>query len=298
MNSQLSRNINRGIKNFSVIGSGLMGAGIAQVGAQTGHNVVLYDISDAALDKARASIETSVKRVAKKMDQEKAEAFIADTLSRIEMTSSMETTGANAELIVEAVVENLGLKQKLFADLEAASSASCILATNTSSLPVSAIGADLKDKSKFGGLHFFNPVPMMKLLEVVKGDDTSDATFEAMLTWGQAMGKTTVKCIDTPGFIVNRLLVPYLMEAIRLVERGHASKEDVDIAMRLGAGYPMGPFALADYVGLDTNKFIMEGWHERMPEDPLFNPVESLNKLVDEGKLGRKTGEGFYNYKK
>ena len=127
------------------------------------------------------------------------------------------------------------------------------------------------------------------------------------------MGKTTVKCIDTPGFIVNRLLVPYLMEAIRLVERGHASKEDVgmyfrhikppvlnniDIAMRLGAGYPMGPFALADYVGLDTNKFIMEGWHERMPEDPLFNPVESLNKLVDEGKLGRKTGEGFYNYKK
>jgi 3-hydroxyacyl-CoA dehydrogenase len=227
MNSQLSRNINRGIKNFSVIGSGLMGAGIAQVGAQTGHNVVLYDISDAALDKARASIETSVKRVAKKMDQDKAESFIAETLSRIEMTSSMETTGANAELIVEAVVENLGLKQKLFADLEAASSATCILATNTSSLPVSAIGADLKDKSKFGGLHFFNPVPMMKLLEVVKGDDTSDATFEAMLTWGQAMGKTTVKCIDTPGFIVNRLLVPYLMEAIRLVERGHASKEDV-----------------------------------------------------------------------
>jgi len=275
-----------------------MGAGIAQVGAQTGHNVVLYDISDAALDKARASIETSVKRVAKKMDQDKAESFIAETLSRIEMTSSMETTGANAELIVEAVVENLGLKQKLFADLEAASSATCILATNTSSLPVSAIGADLKDKSKFGGLHFFNPVPMMKLLEVVKGDDTSDATFEAMLTWGQAMGKTTVKCIDTPGFIVNRLLVPYLMEAIRLVERGHASKEDVDIAMRLGAGYPMGPFALADYVGLDTNKFIMEGWHERMPEDPLFNPVESLNKLVDDGKLGRKTGEGFYNYKK
>jgi len=162
-----------------------MGAGIAQVGAQTGHNVVLYDISDAALDKARASIETSVKRVAKKMEQDKAEAFIAETLSRIEMTSNMETTGANAELIVEAVVENLGLKQKLFADLEAASSATCILATNTSSLPVSAIGADLKDKSKFGGLHFFNPVPMMKLLEVVKGDDTSDATFEAMLAWGQ-----------------------------------------------------------------------------------------------------------------
>jgi len=296
MNSNLARTITRNISNFSVIGSGLMGAGIAQVGAQTGHNVVLYDISDAALDKAKVSIEKSVARVAKK--QENSDQFMADTLSRIKMTSDMGECGANAELIVEAVVENLELKQKLFADLEAASPDNCILATNTSSLPVSAIGADLKNKELFGGLHFFNPVPMMKLLEVVKGDDTSDATFDAMMAWGQAMGKTTVKCIDTPGFIVNRLLVPYIMEAIRLVERGHASKEDVDIAMRLGAGYPMGPFQLADYVGLDTNKFIMDGWHERMPEDPLFNPSESLNKLVEENKLGRKNGEGFYNYKK
>jgi len=256
MNSNLARQISRNISNFSVIGSGLMGAGIAQVGAQTGHQVVLYDISDAALDKAKVSIEKSVARVAKKMEAEKAEQFIAETLGRIKMTSDMGECGAQAELIVEAVVENLELKQKLFADLEAASPATCILATNTSSLPVSAIGANLKDKSLFGGLHFFNPVPMMKLLEVVKGDDTSDATFDAMMAWGQAMGKTTVKCIDTPGFIVNRLLVPYLMEAIRLVERGHASKEDVDIAMRLGAGYPMGPFQLADYVGLDTNKFV------------------------------------------
>jgi len=296
MNSNLARTITRNISNFSVIGSGLMGAGIAQVGAQTGHNVVLYDISDAALDKAKVSIEKSVARVAKK--KENGDQFMADTLSRIKMTSDMGECGANAELIVEAVVENLELKQKLFADLEAASPDSCILATNTSSLPVSAIGANLKNKDLFGGLHFFNPVPIMKLLEVVKGDDTSDATFDAMMAWGQAMGKTTVKCIDTPGFIVNRLLVPYLMEAIRLVERGHASKEDVDIAMRLGAGYPMGPFQLADYVGLDTNKFIMDGWHERMPDDPLFNPSESLNKLVAENKLGRKTGEGFYNYKK
>jgi len=298
MNSNLARTLSRSISNFSVIGSGLMGAGIAQVGAQTGHNVVLFDISEGALGKAQASIEKSVGRVAKKMEPEKAEAFMAETLGRIKMTSDMGETGANAELIVEAVVENLSLKQKLFADLESVSSANCILATNTSSLPVSAIGLDLKDKSKFGGLHFFNPVPMMKLLEVIKGDDTSDATFDAMITWGQAMGKTTVKCIDTPGFIVNRLLVPYLAEAIRLVERGHASKEDVDIAMRLGAGYPMGPFQLADYVGLDTNKFIMDGWHERMPNDPLFNPVQSLDEMVAEGKLGRKTGEGFYDYKK
>merc|ERR1711935_1303380 len=261
MNSNITRLATRNIASFSVIGSGLMGAGIAQVGAQTGHQVVSYDISDAALDKAQVSIEKSVARVAKK--KENGEQFMAETLGRITLSSDMG-----------------------------------ILATNTSSLPVSAIGANLKNKALFGGLHFFNPVPMMKLLEVVKGNDTSDATFDAMMTWGQAMGKTTVSCIDTPGFIVNRLLVPYMMEAIRLVERGHASKEDVDIAMKLGAGYPMGPFELADYVGLDTNKFIMDGWHERMPEDPLFNPSELINEKVAEGKFGRKTGEGFYNYKK
>merc|ERR1712106_246209 len=292
MNSNITRLATRNIASFSVIGSGLMGAGIAQVGAQTGHQVVLYDISDAALDKAQVSIEKSVARVAKK--KENGDQFMAETLGRITLSSDMGVCGANAE----AVVENLELKQKLFADLEAATSDTCILATNTSSLPVSAIGANLKNKALFGGLHFFNPVPMMKLLEVVKGNDTSDATFDAMMTWGQAMGKTTVSCIDTPGFIVNRLLVPYMMEAIRLVERGHASKEDVDIAMKLGAGYPMGPFELADYVGMDTTKFIMDGWHERMPEDPLFNPSELINEKVAEGKFGRKTGEGFYNYKK
>lgn len=147
--------------------------------------------------------------------------------SRISTTTSLEETAGQADLVIEAIVENLAIKQALFANLEAAASSSCILATNTSSLPVSAIGANLQDRSRFGGLHFFNPVPMMRLLEVIKADETSEATFQAMVDWGKAMGKTTVNCIDTPGFIVNRLLVPYLMEAIRLVERGHASKEDV-----------------------------------------------------------------------
>jgi len=274
-----------------------MGAGIAQVAASTGHNVIINDLDEGALAKAHSSIEKSLGRVAKKMG-DNGPKFIDETLSRITTTTSLEQTAGNADLVVEAIVENLAIKQSLFVDLEASSSASCILATNTSSLPVSAIGANLKDRSRFGGLHFFNPVPMMKLLEVIKANETSDETFQAMLDWGKAMGKTTVNCIDTPGFIVNRLLVPYLMEAIRLVERGHASKEDVDTAMKLGAGYPMGPFALADYVGLDTNKFILDGWHEAYPEEPLFNPVETLEKLVEDGKLGRKTGEGFYNYKK
>lgn len=299
MNSRLIARSLRGLKiqNVSVIGSGLMGAGIAQVAASTGHNVVLNDIDQKFLDKAQQGIEKSLQRVAKKMGDEGPK-FIDQTLSRISTTTSLEETAANADLVVEAIVENLEIKQKLFANLEDASSASCILATNTSSLPVSAIGAKLLDRSRFGGLHFFNPVPMMKLLEVIKANETSDETFQSMLDWGKAMGKTTVNCIDTPGFIVNRLLVPYLMEAIRLVERGHASKEDVDTAMRLGAGYPMGPFALADYVGLDTNQFILDGWHEAYPEEPLFNPVPTLETLVKDGKLGRKTGEGFYNYKK
>lgn len=299
MNSIILRQSLRGLKiqNVSVVGSGLMGAGIAQVAASTGHNVILNDLDEGALNKARAGIEKSLTRVAKKMG-DKGPQFIDETLGRITLTTSIEETAASADLILEAIVENLGIKQTLFANLEAAASSTCILATNTSSLPVSAIGANLQDRSRFGGLHFFNPVPMMKLLEVIKANETSEETFQAMLDWGKVMGKTTVNCIDTPGFIVNRLLVPYLMESIRLVERGHATKEDVDTAMMLGAGYPMGPFALADYVGLDTNQFILDGWHEAYPEEPLFNPVPMLEGLVKENKLGRKTGEGFYNYKK
>ncbi len=138
----------------------------------------------------------------------------------------------------------------------------------------------------------------MKLLEVVRIPETSDETFDAMMAWGKAMKKTCVSCKDTPGFIVNRLLVPYMLEAVKLVERGDASPQDVDTAMKLGAGYPMGPFELADYVGLDTNKFIIEGWHKRFPDNPLFEPSEKLNQLVAEGKLGMKTGEGFYKHKK
>merc|ERR1712179_508415 len=151
---------------------------------------------------------------------------------------------------------------------------------------------------RFGGLHFFNPVPVMKLLEVVKIPETSEETFQAMTNWGKAMGKATVTCKDTPGFIVNRLLVPYMMEAVRMVERGDATPQDVDTAMKLGAGYPMGPFELTDYVGLDTCKFIIDGWNEKYPDHPLFAPSPLLNKYVAEGKLGNKVGEGFYKTKK
>ena len=166
------------------------------------------------------------------------------------------------------VTENLPLKKKLFSSYDKVAPAKTIFASNTSSLPIKDIALSTPERlDRFGGLHFFNPVPVMKLLEVIRIPETSDETNTAMMEWGKAMGKTCVSCKDTPGFIVNRLLVPNLMEAVRLVERGDASPKDVDTAMKLGAGWPMGPFELADYVGLDTTKFIIDGWHERYPDE-------------------------------
>lgn len=284
------------IKNLTVIGAGQMGAGIAQVAATTGHTVVLNDISQSMLDRAQSGIEKSLKRVAKKMEPAIADEFMSTSLSNISMTTDLGASVSAADLAIEAVVENLKLKQTIFVEMEKNSPNGAILATNTSSLPITAISVDLKDPSLFGGLHFFNPVPMMRLLEVIKCDATSQETFESMVNWGGKMKKTTVRCIDTPGFIVNRLLIPYMLEAVRLYERGHGSKEDIDTAMKLGAGLPMGPFELLDYVGLDTAKFVAEGWSETYPEETLFKPCPTINQLVSEGKLGRKTGEGFYKY--
>jgi len=291
-----SARLNAQIKEFVVIGGGLMGAGIAQVGAQTGHKVTLVDISPQVLEASSKRISDSVARVAKKQfkdDPEGGEKFKASVMDNISTDTTANKALETADLVVEAVVENMGLKQKLFKEFDALAPAKTIFASNTSSLPISEIASATSRLDRFGGLHFFNPVPVMKLLEVVRIPETSDETFNAMISWGKAMKKVTVDCKDTPGFIVNRLLVPYLMEAVRMVERGDASVKDVDTAMKLGAGHPMGPFELADYVGLDTNKFIMDGWSERYPDETLFRQSELLNKMVAEGKLGRKSGEGF-----
>jgi len=287
------------IQEFVVIGGGLMGAGIAQVGAQTEHKVTLVDLSRDVLEKSAKRIESSIARVAKKQfkdDAEGAEKFMASCMDNIKTDTTANKALETADLVVEAVVENMGLKQKLFKEYDSIAPEKTIFASNTSSLPIAEIAAATNRLDRFGGLHFFNPVPIMKLLEVIRIPETSDDTFNAMLAWGKAMKKSTVDCKDTPGFIVNRLLVPYLMEAVRMVERGDASAKDVDTAMKLGAGHPMGPFELADYVGLDTNKFIMDGWSERYPDETLFRKSEMLNKLVEENKLGKKTGEGFYKY--
>lgn len=299
-NFSSSNVMSKKIEEFVVIGGGLMGAGIAQVGAQTGHKVTLVDVSQDVLDKSKARIEESIKRVAKKKfkeDPPAGEKYISDALSRLGIATKADDALQTADLVVEAVTENLALKQKLFSAFDVLAPEHTIFASNTSSLPIGDIAeATPTRKDRFGGLHFFNPVPVMKLLEVIRIPETSDSTFEAMNNWGKAMGKTTVAAKDTPGFIVNRLLVPNLMESIRMVERGDATAPDVDTAMKLGAGYPMGPFELADYVGLDTTKFIIDGWAEAYPEETLFKPSALLNKLVAEGKLGRKSGEGFYKY--
>merc|ERR1711936_1522987 len=267
--------LNAIIQDIVIIGGGQMGAGIAQVAAQTGHKVTVVDLNQEMLDRSKTRISDSIKRVAKKKFKDEESG-----LANVSCATQANEALASADLLVEAVVENMELKQKLFSEWDKIAPAKTIFASNTSSLPISEIAAKTSRADRFGGLHFFNPVPVMKLLEVVRIPETSDATYNAMVAWGQALGKATVECKDTPGFIVNRLLVPYLMEAIRMVERGDASAKDVDTAMKLGAGYPMGPFELADYIGLDTNKFIMDGWSERYPEEPLFRASEMLNKLV------------------
>lgn len=277
-----------------------MGAGIAQVAASTGHTVTLVDTSDDILKKAVKGIEGSLKRVVKKKFADKPEAgeeVIQKVLQNLSVSTDAGSVVQGSDLVLEAIVENLKIKQDLFGRLDKLAPVHTIFASNTSSLPISDIASSTNRLDRFGGLHFFNPVPVMKLVEVIGTSATSQETFDSLLNFSKVLGKTPVSCKDTPGFIVNRLLVPYMLEAIRLHERGHGSKEDIDIAMKLGAGYPMGPFELADYVGLDTTKFIIDGWSAMDPDNPLFAQSESLNKLVAEGKYGKKTGEGFYKYK-
>merc|ERR1712038_1041278 len=231
------------------------------------------------------------------MGESEKEKFITEALQRLNIATNPDEALSTADLVVEAVTENLPLKKKLFSSYDIVAPAKTIFASNTSSLPIKDIAQSTPDRlDRFGGLHFLNPVPVMKLLEVIRIPETSDETNTAMMEWGKAMGKICVSAKDTPGFIVNRLLVPNLMEAVRMVERGDATPKDVDIAMKLGAGHPMGPFELADYVGLDTTKFIIDGWAQRFPNETLFKPSPLLNKLVSEGKFGRKNGEGFYKY--
>lgn len=232
-----------------------------------------------------------------KEDVAKINGFVKDTMDKVTGSTNVIEAVKTADIVIEAIVENLAVKQKMFELIDEAAKSTAIFASNTSALPISEIALSSKRRDRFCGLHFFNPVAVMKLLEVIRIPETSEDTYKTVIGFGSKLGKTCVTCKDTPGFIVNRLLLPYMSEAICMLERGDASKEDIDTAMKLGAGYPMGPFELSDLVGLDTMRNAREFYHKTFPENPQFFPSPLINKMVEEGKLGLKTGEGFYCYK-
>ena len=289
------------IKKVGVVGCGLMGHGIAQVAAQSGCDVTVVESEQGFLDKGLARIEKSLQKMGEravkkgKQTEEQAAAFAKDTRARI--TGSLDkNTLADCDLVVEAIVEDLGAKRELFAELGKICKPETILASNTSSFPIAEMAEASGRPSRFVGLHFFNPVQLMRLVEVVRTDATDEDVFAAARSFGEAVGKAPVACKDTPGFVVNRLLVPYMVQSLLMLDRGDATKEDIDAAMQFGCGHPMGPITLTDYVGLDTTLFILEGWVERYPDEPAFVIPEILRSHVAAGKLGRKTGEGFYKW--
>ncbi len=281
------------VKTVGVIGCGLMGHGIAQVAAVSGHEVTVLEADSGALEKGLGRIKKSL---AKLVSKEKLSQGDADaSFGRIKGTGNLEDL-KDCDLVVEAIVENLDVKNDLFGKLGKLCKPSTIFASNTSSFSIGAMGTASGRPGNMVGLHFFNPVQLMKLVEVVRADETTDESFAAAKAFGEACGKVPVSAKDSPGFVVNRLLVPYLAEAVRMVERGDATPADVDAGMTLGCGHPMGPFTLLDYVGLDTTLFILEGWASEHPNENLFEVPALLRQKVDEGKLGRKTGEGFFKW--
>lgn len=289
------------IKKVGVVGCGLMGHGIVQVAAQGGCEVIALETEQGFLDKGLGRVDKSLAKLASKnvekgkMDQSAADAWVKETRGRISGSTNRADL-ADCDLIIEAIVENLDVKKELFAELGAIAKPEAIFASNTSSFPIGEMASASGRPGRFVGLHFFNPVQLMRLVEVVRTDGTDADAFDAARAFGKACGKTPVSCKDTPGFVVNRLLVPYMVQAIDMLDRGDASKEDIDAAMQFGCGHPMGPLTLTDYVGLDTTLFILEGWTSRYPNEPAFKIPESLKRLVSEGKLGRKTGEGYYKW--
>ncbi|HXG04124.1 MAG TPA: 3-hydroxybutyryl-CoA dehydrogenase [Candidatus Binatia bacterium] len=280
------------IRKVGVLGCGLMGSGIAQVSAQAGFSTTVVEASDELLQRGLGNLRRTLDGL---VDRGKMEARTRDDiLARIGGTTRIDDL-KDCDLVVEAITENQGLKNETFARLDRVCPPSAILASNTSSCNVTAMAAATRRPAQVLGLHFFNPVPLMRLVEVVRTILTSEETVRTATAWVQALGKTPVQTKDSTAFIVNRLLVPYLLDAIRLYEQGLASLEDIDQAMKLGCGYPMGPFTLLDLVGLDTTMAVAEVMFEEFRE-PRYAPPPLLKRMVTAGRLGRKSGRGFYDY--
>jgi 3-hydroxybutyryl-CoA dehydrogenase len=280
------------IKKVGVLGCGLMGSGIAQVAAAAGYDTVVRDVSTELTGRGRAGIEKSL---AKFVEKGKLDAAARDaTLKRLTFTTSVADL-KGVDVVIEAITEDLTLKNALFKELDGLCGPATIFASNTSSLTIAEMAAATKRPDRFVGLHFFNPVPLMQLVEVVRTVTTSDETFKRAFAFAKSLGKEAVAAKDNSGFIVNLLLVPYLLDAIRAVERGVGSVPDIDKAMQLGCGYPMGPLALLDFVGLDTTYHIAEIMFKEYREQR-YAPPPLLKRMVLAGMYGKKSGRGFYDY--
>jgi 3-hydroxybutyryl-CoA dehydrogenase len=280
------------IKTVGVAGAGSMGAGITQAAAMAGFQVKVVDVNEGVWARARKAITTSLERMLKK--EVITAGQMQATLDRISFSTEIRTL-AEVPFIFEAVFENIDIKKELFAKLDAVCGDGTIYATNTSSIAITEMAALVKRPAQFVGMHFFNPVPMMKLVEIIPALQTVPGTTELAREMAAKLGKTAITCKDTPGFVVNRLLVPYLLDAVRLLEEGVASAEDIDTAMKLGCGMPMGPLELQDFAGADIGYHVGNIFYEYLKE-ARFAPPGLLRNMVKAGYLGRKTGKGFYDY--